>query len=248
MAYYPNWSITYVFPSDNATGVSIDLVELRASLTIFTTPTFDFGTDVLSTFISMEIATDVPVDSPTWSGSAGKTHNGRATLNDQLAGSTEYSHAWTMELNLGTWVSPTYSFTTVSDNGNGNDPPGKVTNPSPSHTATGVTLDEPELSWTTGADTDTFNIYFGESGSVVLVASGQDVLDENWAIDFGTLGYGIPYEWRVDSINEFGTTTGDTWTFTTLTFAPPVASGSNTMKVIKRLIAVARNKFWYENV
>lgn len=128
------------------------------------------------------------------------------------------------------------------------DAPSKPTVPVPTHTGTGITLDHSQLSWTAGANTDTFNIYFGESGSEVLVASGQDVTDENWAIPSGSLDYGTTYGWRVDAVSTVGTTTGDTWTFTTISFDPPVASGKNNMLIIRRLVAAANSKFWYEDV
>jgi len=123
--------------------------------------------------------------------------------------------------------------------------PSKPTSPSPVNTATGVTLDQATLSWTAGANTDTFDVYFGTSGNVVLVASDQDVSDEDWAIDSLPLSYNTAYEWRVDATSVYGTTTGDTWTFTTLTFAPPVMSN---WQIIKRLVAVAYSKFWYEDI
>lgn len=131
--------------------------------------------------------------------------------------------------------------------------PSKPTAPSPTDSGTGVTLDQATLDWTAGANTDTFNIYFGESGSAVLVASDQDVSDEDWAIDSLPLLYNTAYEWRVDAVNASGTTTGDTWTFTALVFAPPAATvaGSaspNMMQIIKRVVAAAANTFWYEDV
>lgn len=125
--------------------------------------------------------------------------------------------------------------------------PGKPTGPAPSDTATNITLDQTPLSWTAGANTDTFDIYFGVSGSEVLVASDQDVSDEDWTVDFGTLNYGITYGWRVDATSVYGTTTGDTWTFTALVFAPPSPSAGK-WQIIKRLVAAAKNKFWYEDV
>jgi len=121
--------------------------------------------------------------------------------------------------------------------------PDKPTNPTPSDTDTGVAVSTSELSWTAGANTDTFNVYFGESGSEVLVAENQIVTDENWAIPPGTLDYGTVYGWRVDAVNTFGTTTGDTWTFTTLTFSPPTDAS-----LVKRLVAAAKNKFYYEDI
>lgn len=128
--------------------------------------------------------------------------------------------------------------------------PSKPTNPSPADTSTTVTLDQAILSWTAGANTDTFNIYFGELGNAVLVASVQDVSDEDWAITLLPLDYNTIYEWRVDAMNDSGTTTGDTWVFTTIAFAPPAQgySNPNALSVIKRLVAAAADTFWYEDV
>ena len=127
-------------------------------------------------------------------------------------------------------------------------PPEKVTTPSPGDSGTSITLDESQLTWSeeSQGEADTYDVYFGESGSEVIVSSEQDGL--TWDIPFPTLGYGVTYGWRIDTTNEFGTTTGDTWTFTTISFAPPVSSGANTMQVIKRLVAAAANKFWYEDI
>jgi hypothetical protein len=40
-------------------------------------------------------------------------------------------------------------------------------------------------------------------------------------------GYNTTYTWRVDSVNEFGTTTGDEWTLTTIPFDPPMSIWEN---------------------
>ncbi len=40
-------------------------------------------------------------------------------------------------------------------------------------------------------------------------------------------GYGTVYTWRVDSVNQFGTTTGDDWTFTSVSFDPPISTWEN---------------------
>ncbi len=124
--------------------------------------------------------------------------------------------------------------------------PSKPINPSPSDTATDITLDEPQLSWDDGGGADTFDVYFGPQGSVILQSSAQ--AGTTWTIPVGTLSYGVTYEWRIDATNVNGTTTGDTWTFTALTYSPPVASSKNTMFTIKRLVAAAANKIWYEDI
>ncbi len=59
------------------------------------------------------------------------------------------------------------------------------------------------------------------SGVIILQTHGEDV---------------APYETHL-------TVTGDAYTFT-----PPVPSGPNNMKTIRRLVASANNKIWYEDV
>jgi hypothetical protein len=57
--------------------------------------------------------------------------------------------------------------------------------------------------------------------------------------------YNTEYQWRIDSVNAQGTTTGDTWSFTTLVFTPPTVA---VFQVIKRLVAAAADTFWYEDL
>lgn len=145
--------------------------------------------------------------------------------------------------------------------------PGKPTNPSPADTGTDITLDETPLSWdASDPAADTYNIYFRVQGEDwTEVSDLQEAVE--WAITFGTLGYNTTYEWRVDATNEYGTTTGDTWSFTCLAFAPPLPpgitldgsgegdgsptgtpTGENTMLTVKRLVAAAENAIWYEDI
>lgn len=83
------------------------------------------------------------------------------------------------------------------------------------------------------------------------------------------------FQWRVDATNEFGTTTGDTWEFTAAKLLtihtsyrlipggsgsgpydyPPGVQGTdwewtgeNCVIAIKRLVAAANNKIWYEDI
>ncbi|HEB26231.1 MAG TPA: hypothetical protein ENI05_00440 [Porticoccus sp.] len=98
---------------------------------------------------------------------------------------------------------------------------------------------------------ETYDVYFGlVSGSLELVSAGQSELSISVLV---TLEYNTAYQWRVDATNEIGTTTGDVWTFTTMAFDPPVvsggvgsASGLNNMATVKRLVAIANNKVFYE--
>ncbi len=153
--------------------------------------------------------------------------------------------------------------------------PGKPTNPSPTDTGTGITLDETPLSWdASDPAADTYEVYFRESGdSWSLVGTAQAGVE--WTIDFGTLAYGITYEWRIDATNDTGTTTGDTWSFDTIDFDQPQISyrlisggngngpyastpgvqgidweytGENNMLTVKKLVVAANNKIWHESI
>ncbi|KKN46591.1 hypothetical protein LCGC14_0671410 [marine sediment metagenome] len=179
--------------------------------------------------------------------------------------STDSGSSWT--------VSDTrdYDFQTFDDT----DLPGKPTVPSPANAASSITLDETPLSWdASDPAADTYEVYFRELGDTwSLVGVAQAGVE--WTIDFGTLDYGITYEWRIDATNAAGTTTGDTWSFDTLNFdqirisyrlisggngngpydSPPGVQGtdweytgeSNTITV-KRLIAAANSTIWYESI
>ena len=154
------------------------------------------------------------------------------------------------------------------------DVPGKPTNPSPTDTGTDITLDETPLSWDASADAaaDTYEVYFRESGDAwELVGVAQAGV--SWTIVFGTLDYETTYEWRIDATNIYGTTTGDTWSFGSISFDqlrvsyvlisggsgdgpyddPPGVEGTdwswtglNNMITVRRLVAIARNKIFYE--
>lgn len=131
--------------------------------------------------------------------------------------------------------------------------PDKATNPSPANTATGVTLDHPALTWTEGSGADYEQVYFGLTGNMSLVDANDT--DQSFSLaSYLPFPYNTTYQWRIDSTNDSGTTTGDTWSFTTLVFAPPDggggpgAAGVGDFQIIKRLCACAENRFWYEDV
>ena len=112
---------------------------------------------------------------------------------------------------------------------------------------------------------ETYDVYFDLGEGLVLVASG--ISEVELERTGGLLLYNFPYSWRVDAVNEFGTTTGDEWTFNTLLFAPPLPSGVsltdvegeegeptgtpnglNNMITVRKLIAAANNKVWVEDL
>jgi len=125
--------------------------------------------------------------------------------------------------------------------------PGKATNPSPADSADDVSTNQATLTWTEGTGVVNYEqVYFGPTGSMELV----DSLDTDQSFDLSSylpFEYGDVYRWRIDTVNDLGTTTGDTWTFTLLAFLPPSVDDSE-FQVIKRLCACAENRFWYEDV
>lgn len=144
--------------------------------------------------------------------------------------------------------------------------PGKTTTPVPANTTIDVRRNLLTTGWAAGADTDSFDVYFGLQGNPILQESGY--VPTSWTIG-GVLLYNTIYEWRVDSNNIAGTTTGDTWLFTILIFNPPLPSGVtlagnsgpngegtptgtptgfNNVITVKRLVAAAENKIWFEDL
>jgi hypothetical protein len=102
--------------------------------------------------------------------------------------------------------------------------PSKAITPGPANAATNVTLDQASITWVDGGGADTFNVYYGDtSGSLSLVSSTQEGL--LFTVTGITLGSPYSYlstrYWRIDSTNDYGTTTGDEWSFTTIRLKPP---------------------------
>ncbi len=97
--------------------------------------------------------------------------------------------------------------------------PGPATNPSPANGATGVSAPNATLSWTNPAGATSNNVFFGTApGSLIQIHTGSLIS----SIGVSNLGYSTTYYWRVDEIGGTGTTTGSTWSFTTM--ADPLIS------------------------
>ena len=103
--------------------------------------------------------------------------------------------------------------------------PAAAGNPNPRDGATGVTVDAPELSWTAGARTASYDLYWGTGKSLGADAAlGTPVRTRYtaWTIRRPAataadrrLASATTYYWRVDAKNEHGTTKGTVWSFTT---------------------------------
>lgn len=155
--------------------------------------------------------------------------------------------------------------TTTGDEWNFDPRPGKATVPSPATAATGTNL-TPALSWTAGAGADSYTLYVG---GVEQTSGIEDTEYTDYADWFD---YATEYTWRLDSVNQFGTTTGDDWTFTTLTYDPPISSwvnlagktlgpltggvegtdyrwlGTNNMNTVKYIVAAAKDAIHYAEI
>ena len=92
------------------------------------------------------------------------------------------------------------------------DPPGPATGPSPSNGATGQGVDT-SLSWTAGSLAESHDVYFGTGNP--LTAGNFQGNQPGTTFDPGPLEYATTYFWRIDEVNDDGTTTGVTWQFTT---------------------------------
>jgi hypothetical protein len=142
--------------------------------------------------------------------------------------------------------------------------PAKPTNPTPTDAATKQNLGFAALLWEDGGAAATYDVTF--SGSPVSVGQAGT------SYPTPSLGYSTTYTWRVDAKNAFGTTTGDVWSFTTLDFHPPIPSwenlpehtlgplnggtvgtdfrwtGQNATVTVRRMVAAAMNRIYYEDV
>jgi len=104
-------------------------------------------------------------------------------------------------------------------------PPGQATNPSPFDDWVNVSVNA-NLSWTAGEAADSSDVYFGtdptpDSGEFQDNRVGT-------TFDLSTMAEDTTYYWRIDSVNTYGTTIGEVWSFTTM---PPPIQGRNTFLV-----------------
>lgn len=140
--------------------------------------------------------------------------------------------------------------------------PGQVSTFTPLNTATDLTLSEVESTWVSpSANTDSYDIYFGlESGNLTLVDNTVGLLLDLVSV-FPTYNY--TYYWNIDAVNDFGVTSGNEVSFTTIAFYPPLPTGVtldndgnptgtptgiNNMITVRRLVVAANSKIWYESI
>lgn len=91
-------------------------------------------------------------------------------------------------------------------------PPGKAASPTPSNEATDVSIDT-ELSWSPGTGATSHIVYFGTDATPD--EDEKQGTQTATVFDPGPLETGTTYYWRIDEVNEYGTTEGEVWSFTT---------------------------------
>jgi hypothetical protein len=94
--------------------------------------------------------------------------------------------------------------------------PEPASNPGPAHTASNVALNG-NLTWDFGADTDTYDLWFGPSGAMIQLAFGA-LAGSSGFYPYVNLSSSTQYSWRVDAINTDSgiKTTGTEWSFRTV--------------------------------
>jgi hypothetical protein len=95
------------------------------------------------------------------------------------------------------------------------DPPAPANGPFPADGESGLASDV-NLNWSAGAGADSHDVYFGTASSPPAMGNQNGT-----GFDPGPLDYDTTYYWRIDEVNEAGTTAGAEWGFTTMA-APPV--------------------------
>lgn len=154
--------------------------------------------------------------------------------------------------------------------------PAKATTPSPADDATNTALNLTTLSWTKDAYTDESSVVCSwASGNAVETTGASLTLANYTPLYMDRLGYSNTYTWRVDTTNEFGTTDGDTWSFSTIPMSRTVCSwdnydgktagpgvengdgvegvdyywtGDNCISTVKRVIAFAGDRVWITEI
>ena len=100
--------------------------------------------------------------------------------------------------------------------------PSKAINPIPlnGYASESITTN---LNWSNGGGAGSYDVYFGPTGN--MTSKGNQT---GTTYILGTLSYNTTYQWRIDSRNSSGVTTGDIWSFTTVSsppLQPPDAPG-----------------------
>lgn len=97
-------------------------------------------------------------------------------------------------------------------------PPTKATAPSPVSGFSNAELSGGNLTlkWSGSSNTVNYAVYFG-TDSLNLTKLGDVAYTANPSYQVTGLNFAVNYYWRIDAVNDKGTTTGDVWSFRALT-------------------------------
>ncbi len=96
------------------------------------------------------------------------------------------------------------------------DNPGVATDPNPADGAIDVAISG-NLTWTWGANTDTYDLWFGEAGNMTEVVTGASATGTSGSYSYSGLSENTNYEWQLILHNSVRLTVeGPVWTFTTV--------------------------------
>lgn len=266
MAY--SMSVSLVSPSDTATDQAISTnLELSYTGTILPWEYWVGGVKKLSYPVGSMWDSKV---NPTQLGIPGNAWVYETTYSWHV----RYAHTAATR----TWVTDHWEFTgleytntaTWTFTTEGLPTPSKPINPVPADEATGITLDDTTVSWEDGGGADTYDVYFRMFGaSYTKIASDTTDLFASTleALYDPVYAYGFLYFWYVVAKNEYGETEGDEWYFNAMEFDPPLPfgmtlsyagdddgvptgtpTGGNFIRATKKLVAVANNKIWIEEL
>lgn len=99
--------------------------------------------------------------------------------------------------------------------------PDAVTNTGPADGVAAALETFGNLSWTAGANTMFFDVYFGQTSGALDLYMGDLTADTLVADIAGMIDYGQTYYWRVDAKNVDVVTQGAEWSFSTNALAVP---------------------------
>jgi len=99
--------------------------------------------------------------------------------------------------------------------------PSQVSTPTPSDGAINIQTNQ-QLGWNAASGATSYDVYFGTPGNIQFKGNQGGT-----SYNPGSLYPSTTYNWRIDSKNSCGTTTGNTWSFTTICSAPIQVTGPN---------------------
>lgn len=97
--------------------------------------------------------------------------------------------------------------------------PAAVTNPTPTDTGTGIST-YPTFSWDASSLATSYSVSAGLPGHLSSLTTGLTAV--NYPVVSDTFSHITEYNWRIDAVNQFGTTAGTVWSFTSVRYDPPI--------------------------